>query len=143
MKSSGSVCWKFLGLEPNSRAVSNGDGLSWLTWRSRPRMRWRRRLGDAADRDPLSQTSGGTGSNRPRWMIGRVPDATRSLKTWLAALACQKPKEFGYPHELWTIPLRRACPLIRTVGGASHATSPQQTLAMGDSALQYAALSGG
>jgi len=76
-------------------------------------------------------------------MIGRVPDATRSLKTWLAALACQKPKEFGYPHELWTIPLRRACPLIRTVGGASHATSPQQTLAMGDSALQYAALSGG
>jgi len=23
-------------------------------------------------------------------------------KTWLVALACQKAKELGYPHELWT-----------------------------------------
>src|SRR3974377_792206 len=45
-------------------------------------------------------------------MIGRAPDATRSLRPrqrpgWWA-LACQKPKELGYPHELWTTRLLAA-----------------------------------
>jgi transposase len=34
--------------------------------------------------------------DRPR--AGRTAEA----KTWLVALACQKAKELGYPHELWT-----------------------------------------
>src|ERR1700739_568234 len=38
--------------------------------------------------------------DRPR--AGRDPVITTEAKTWLVALACQKPKELGYPHELWT-----------------------------------------
>ena len=38
--------------------------------------------------------------DRPR--AGRDPVITAEAKTWLVALACQKPKELGYPHELWT-----------------------------------------
>lgn len=34
-------------------------------------------------------------SGRPR----QIPDEAR---TWLVALACQKPKDLGYPEELWT-----------------------------------------
>lgn len=33
---------------------------------------------------------------------GRAPHITPEAKTWLVSLACQKAKEFGYPHELWT-----------------------------------------
>jgi transposase len=38
--------------------------------------------------------------DRPR--AGRDPVITAEAKTWLVALACQKAKELGYPHELWT-----------------------------------------
>jgi hypothetical protein len=38
--------------------------------------------------------------DRPR--AGRDPVITTEAKTWLVALACQKPKELGYPHELWS-----------------------------------------
>jgi transposase len=38
--------------------------------------------------------------DRPR--AGRDPTITAEAKTWLVALACRKPKELGYPHELWT-----------------------------------------
>ena len=45
-------------------------------------------------------------------MTDRVRDAIRSSlrrqKAWLVALACQKPKELGYPHELWTTRLLAA-----------------------------------
>jgi transposase len=44
--------------------------------------------------------------DRPR--AGRDPVITAEAKTWLVALACQKPKELGYPHELWTTRLRAA-----------------------------------
>jgi transposase len=33
---------------------------------------------------------------------GKAPDITPEARTWLVSLACQKAKEFGYPHELWT-----------------------------------------
>jgi transposase len=38
--------------------------------------------------------------DRPR--PGREPTTTADAKAWLVSLACQKPKELGYPHELWT-----------------------------------------
>lgn len=33
---------------------------------------------------------------------GRQPLITPEAKAWLIALACQKPVELGYPHEVWT-----------------------------------------
>ena len=33
---------------------------------------------------------------------GRPPDITPEARAWIISLACMKPKEFGYPHELWT-----------------------------------------
>ena len=43
-----------------------------------------------------------------RWrhlMTDRDParsDITPEAKAWLVSLACDKAKEHGYPHELWT-----------------------------------------
>ena len=33
---------------------------------------------------------------------GKAPQITEEAKAWLVSLACQKAKDFGYPHELWT-----------------------------------------
>jgi transposase len=33
---------------------------------------------------------------------GKAPDITPAAKAWLVSLACQKAKDLGYPHELWT-----------------------------------------
>jgi transposase len=33
---------------------------------------------------------------------GKAPRITDDAKAWLVSLACQKAKELGYPHELWT-----------------------------------------
>jgi transposase len=33
---------------------------------------------------------------------GKAATITAEAKAWLVSLACQKAKEFGYPHELWT-----------------------------------------
>src|SRR6202162_2705744 len=33
---------------------------------------------------------------------GKAPQITAEAKAWLVSLACQKAKDFGYPHELWT-----------------------------------------
>src|SRR5262252_2003562 len=38
--------------------------------------------------------------DRPR--PGRAPTITLEAKAWLVSLACQKAKDLGYPHELWT-----------------------------------------
>ena len=38
--------------------------------------------------------------DRPR--PGKEPTITAEAKAWLVSLACQKAKELGYPHELWT-----------------------------------------
>src|SRR3954471_11151172 len=33
---------------------------------------------------------------------GKAPQITPEAKAWLVSLACQKAKDLGYPHELWT-----------------------------------------
>ena len=33
---------------------------------------------------------------------GKEPEITVPARAWLVSLACQKAKEVGYPHELWT-----------------------------------------
>jgi transposase len=33
---------------------------------------------------------------------GRDPTITDEARAWVVSLACRKPKEVGYPHELWT-----------------------------------------
>ena len=33
---------------------------------------------------------------------GKTSDITADAKAWLVSLACQKAKDLGYPHELWT-----------------------------------------
>jgi transposase len=33
---------------------------------------------------------------------GKAPAITAEARTWLVSLACQKAKDLGYPHELWT-----------------------------------------
>lgn len=33
---------------------------------------------------------------------GREPTITDEARAWVVSLACQKPKDVGYPHELWT-----------------------------------------
>src|SRR5437667_6889326 len=38
--------------------------------------------------------------DRPR--PGKEPTITPDAKAWLVSLACDKAKEHGYPHELWT-----------------------------------------
>jgi transposase len=39
---------------------------------------------------------------------GREATITAEARTWLVGLACAKPKQFGYPHELWTTRLLAA-----------------------------------
>ena len=52
---------------------------------------------------------------------GRKPDITPEAKTWLVSLACQKPKDLGYPHELWTT--RLLAQHVRThAAAAGHAS---------------------
>src|SRR3974377_1634419 len=48
---------------------------------------------------------------------GKEPTITPEAKAWLVSLACDKAKEHGYPHELWTTrllappaPEHGACP---------------------------------
>ena len=38
--------------------------------------------------------------DRPR--PGKEPTITPEAKAWLVSLACDKAREHGYPHELWT-----------------------------------------
>ena len=33
---------------------------------------------------------------------GKAPQITDDAKAWLVSLACEKAREHGYPHELWT-----------------------------------------
>nr|WP_294551663.1 helix-turn-helix domain-containing protein [uncultured Rhodopila sp.] len=33
---------------------------------------------------------------------GKAPEITTDAKAWLLSLACQKVKDLGYPHKLWT-----------------------------------------
>jgi hypothetical protein len=54
----------------------------------------------------------------------RSRDHAGSKKTWLVALACRKPKELGYPHELWTTRLLAAH--ARDRGPAAGHPSPSK-----------------
>ncbi|WP_371259949.1 transposase [Bradyrhizobium sp. WSM3983] len=55
--------------------------------------------------------------DRPR--PGKEPTITPEAKAWLVSLACDKAKDHGYPHELWTTRLLGApCTRARTGGRA-------------------------
>src|SRR6516164_7023036 len=43
--------------------------------------------------------------------LGKEREITAEARVWLVSLACQKPKELGHPHELWTTRLlAQTCP---------------------------------
>src|SRR6476619_513900 len=42
------------------------------------------------------------GGHRGSTTAGQRPVITPEAKAWLVSLACDKAKEHGYPHELWT-----------------------------------------
>ncbi|MBV8096087.1 MAG: IS630 family transposase [Acetobacteraceae bacterium] len=79
--------------EPSAYAVARTIGVT--------RQTVTRCLQRAAERGVIAALD-----DRPR--AGRDPVITAEAKTWLVALACQKPKELGYPHELWTTRLLAA-----------------------------------
>ena len=49
---------------------------------------------------------------------GKEPTITPEAKAWLVSLACDKAKEHGYPHELWTTAFGPPCARARTGGGS-------------------------
>ena len=51
---------------------------------------------------------------------GKAPVITPEARAWLVSLACQKAKDLGYPHELWTTRLlaRHATVRDRSARGA-------------------------
>ena len=61
--------------------------------------------------------------DRPR--PGKEPVITPQAKAWLVSMACDKAKEHGYPHELWTLhaAFGPSCARART-GGGSQTVSP-------------------
>ena len=65
---------------------------------------------------------------------GKEPEITLEARAWLVSLACQKAKDVGYPHELWTTRLlaRHARTMLRPRGmlfGADRAGHGLQALA--------------
>jgi transposase len=66
--------------------------------------------------------------DRPR--PGKEPTITPEAKAWLVSLACDKAKEHGYPHELWTTRLlaRHACEHAPSAGHESLANLVQGTV---------------
>ena len=66
--------------------------------------------------------------DRPR--PGKEPTITPEAKAWLVSLACDKAKDHGYPHELWTTRLlaRHAREHGPTAGHACLATLVQGTV---------------
>ena len=61
---------------------------------------------------------------------GKKPTITPEAKAWLVSLACDKAKDHGYPHELWTTRLlaRHARENARTAGHESLANLVQGTV---------------
>ena len=51
---------------------------------------------------------------------GKAPKITDDARAWVVSLACQKPKELGYPHELWTTRLL-ASHIRKHAAAAGHA----------------------
>lgn len=50
---------------------------------------------------------------------GKAAEITDEARAWLVSLACQKAKELGYPHELWTTRLL-ACHVRAHAAAAGH-----------------------
>src|ERR1039457_4802160 len=73
--------------DPSAYAVGEAIGVTHQTVQRC--MRRAERLGGMAALDD---------SPRP----GKTPDITDDARAWVVSLACQKAKELGYPHELWT-----------------------------------------
>ena len=61
---------------------------------------------------------------------GKAPEITDEARAWLVSLACQKAKDFGYPHELWTTRLlaRHARDHAASAGHRSVANVAQGTI---------------
>jgi transposase len=61
---------------------------------------------------------------------GKKPTITPEAKAWLVSLACDKAKDHGYPHELWTTRLlaRHARENARAAGHESLANLVQGTV---------------
>jgi transposase len=72
---------------PSSTAV--GEQIGVMRHTVRRCVRRAQRLGAVAALDE---------SPRP----GKAPSITPEARAWLVSLACQKAKDLGYPHELWT-----------------------------------------
>src|SRR5258706_5200229 len=79
--------------EPSAYAVARAMGVSQQTV---PRC-----LQRAAELGVLAAVG-----DRPR--PGREARITAEARTWLGGLACARPTQFGYPHELWTTRLLAA-----------------------------------
>src|ERR1700726_387844 len=84
--------------------------------------------------------------DRPR--PGKEPTITPEAKAWLVSLACNKAKEHGYPHELWTTRLlaRHARENAPAAGHMSGQLGPghgvQDSWPRGNQAAQGTVLSG-
>jgi len=66
---------------------------------------------------------------------GKAAEITDDARAWLVSLACQKAKELGYPHELWTTRLlsrhvRARWPDIPAWGTSFKARSAKSSRAM-------------
>jgi hypothetical protein len=72
----------------------------------------------------------GSIDDRPR--PGKEPTITPEAKAWLVSLACEKAKEHGYPHELWTTRL-----LARHVCGRGQPTCPRGKPAYARLGMRY------
>lgn len=61
---------------------------------------------------------------------GKAPEITADAKAWLVSLACQKAKDLGYPHELWTTRLlaRHVREHARAAGHSCMANIAQGTV---------------
>ena len=79
--------------EPSAYAVARAIGVSQQTVT--------RCLERAAERGVLAALD-------DRARPGRDARITVEARTWLVGLACAKPTQFGYPHELWTTRLLAA-----------------------------------
>lgn len=79
--------------EPSAYAVARAIGVSQQTVT--------RCLERAAERGVLAALD-------DRARPGRDARITTEARTWLVGLACAKPTQFGYPHELWTTRLLAA-----------------------------------
>jgi transposase len=69
---------------------------------------------------------------------GKEPTITLEAKAWLVSLACDKAKEHGYPHELWTT--RLLARHAREQLGPGHGV--QDSWLRGNQAAQGTVLSG-